>query len=96
MMAALLQRLQVDCLHTAGSTPQFLMSSASLANVEEFTSRLTGRPRMVVVAHDGAPKKEFTTFVVEANHREFIPELHVAITEGFDAAPPTGFAFVQS
>jgi len=95
-MAALLQRLQIDCIHTAGNPPQFLMSSASLANVGEFSRRLTGRSNIISISRDGSPKPEFTTFVVEANHREFIPSFHAALAKGFNGAPPTGLTFVQS
>ena len=95
-MASLMQRLQIDCLHTSGSTPQFLMSSASLANVDEFSQRLTGRTNAITVSTDGSPKPEFTTFVVEAAHRDFIPALHTEIARGFQGAPPAGLTFVQS
>jgi len=95
-MASLLTRLQVDCLHASGATPQFLMSSASLANVEDFTSSLTGQPDVVVISEDGSPKHEFTTFVIEADHRTFLPSLHTEIARGFEGAPPTGLTFVQS
>jgi DEAD/DEAH box helicase domain-containing protein len=82
-MAALLQRLQIDCLHTAG-------------NLGEFSRRLTGRSNIISISRDGSPKPEFTTFVVEANHREFIPSFHAALAKGFNGAPPTGLTFVQS
>ena len=95
-MASLMRRLQIDCLHASGSIPQFLMSSASLANVDEFTQRLTGRANTVTVSTDGSPKPEFTTFVVEATHRDFIPALHTEIARGFRGAPPAGLTFVQS
>ncbi|MHB0857636.1 MAG: DEAD/DEAH box helicase [Anaerolineae bacterium] len=57
-VANVLRRLLRIC-HFYGSYPQFICSSATIANPGELAAKLTGE-RVVVVAHNGAPRAERT------------------------------------
>jgi DEAD/DEAH box helicase domain-containing protein len=57
-LANVLRRLKRICAHY-GSTPQFIMASATIANPGELASRLTGEP-VEEVAESGAPVGEKT------------------------------------
>ena len=52
-IAFLIRRLQRICRYY-GSTPRFILSTATLANPLEFARNLTGQP-FVLVDHDGSP-----------------------------------------
>lgn len=52
-VANVMRRLNRICAHY-GSHPQFICSSATIANPVQLTERLTGR-KMTLVDHDGAP-----------------------------------------
>ena len=61
-LANVLRRLQRVCRHY-GSDPQFICSSATIANPRELAERLTGRP-FALVEKSGAPRGEkFFVFV---------------------------------
>ncbi len=61
-LANVLRRLQRVCRHY-GSDPQFICSSATIANPRELAERLTGRP-FALVDRNGAPRGEkFFLFV---------------------------------
>ncbi|WP_292424327.1 DEAD/DEAH box helicase [Methanoregula sp.] len=51
---ALLIRRLLRVAHSYGSDPQFVLSTATLANPEEFAGRLVGRP-FILVDTDGSP-----------------------------------------
>lgn len=53
-LANVLRRLSRICNHY-GSQPQFICSSATIANPQEHAQRITGRP-MELVTNDGAPR----------------------------------------
>lgn len=53
-VALVFRRLQRICAHY-GSDPQFVLSSATIANPEEFGRKLVGRP-MVHISRDGSPR----------------------------------------
>jgi DEAD/DEAH box helicase domain-containing protein len=55
-LANVLRRLQRLCRHY-GATPQFICTSATIANPQELAERLTGQP-MDLVAESGAPAGE--------------------------------------
>ncbi|HXU91708.1 MAG TPA: DEAD/DEAH box helicase [Methylomirabilota bacterium] len=57
-LANVLRRLRRICAHY-GSTPQFIMASATIANPGELASRLTGHP-VHELAESGAPRGEKT------------------------------------
>jgi DEAD/DEAH box helicase domain-containing protein len=57
-LANVLRRLKRICAHY-GSTPQFVMASATIANPGELASRLTGEP-VTAVTESGAPAGEKT------------------------------------
>src|SRR6058998_159465 len=57
-LANVLRRLKRICAHY-GSTPQFIMASATIANPGELASRLTGQP-VEEVTESGAPTGEKT------------------------------------
>jgi len=61
-IALLLRRLMRVC-HFYGSSPQFILSTATLANPLEFAGKLTGLP-FDLVAEDGSPhgRKHFVLF----------------------------------
>ncbi|PKL69420.1 MAG: DEAD/DEAH box helicase [Methanomicrobiales archaeon HGW-Methanomicrobiales-1] len=61
-IAMLIRRLSRLCLHY-GSRPQFIMSTATLANPEEFSSRLTGHP-FELIDGNGSPhgRKHFVLY----------------------------------
>jgi DEAD/DEAH box helicase domain-containing protein len=60
-LANVLRRVKRICRHY-GSTPQFIMASATIANPKELAERLTGEP-VSEVSENGAPSAE-KTFVV--------------------------------
>ncbi len=60
-LANVLRRLKRICRHY-GSTPQFIMASATIANPKELAERLTGEP-VSEVSESGAPTGE-KTFIV--------------------------------
>ncbi len=60
-LANVLRRLKRICAHY-GSTPQFIMASATIANPKELAERLTGEP-VSEVSENGAPAAE-KTFIV--------------------------------
>lgn len=53
-VAQIFRRLQRICAHY-GSDPQFILSSATIANPEEFGEKLVGRP-VVHISRDGSPR----------------------------------------
>jgi DEAD/DEAH box helicase domain-containing protein len=55
-LANVIRRLKRICRHY-GSTPQFIMASATIANPRELAERLTGEP-VTEVAESGAPQGE--------------------------------------
>jgi DEAD/DEAH box helicase domain-containing protein len=57
-LSNVLRRLRRICAHY-GSTPQFIMASATIANPGELASRLTGEP-VEELAESGAPRGEKT------------------------------------
>jgi len=61
-IALLLRRFQRLCRHY-GTNPQFILSTATLANPQEFATRLTGR-LFEVIGEDGSPhpKKHFVLY----------------------------------
>jgi DEAD/DEAH box helicase domain-containing protein len=61
-IAMLIRRLSRLCLHY-GSRPQFILSTATLANPEEFSRRLTGHP-FELVERNGSPhgRKHFALY----------------------------------
>jgi DEAD/DEAH box helicase domain-containing protein len=61
-IAMLIRRLSRICLHY-GSRPQFILSTATLANPEEFSQRLTGHP-FELVEGNGSPhgRKHFVLY----------------------------------
>lgn len=61
-VAILLRRLRRICNHY-GSDPQFILSSATLANPEEFSSKLVGK-KFALIDKDGSPrgKKNFVLY----------------------------------
>lgn len=66
-VALVVRRLRRLCAHY-GSTPQFVISTATLANPVEFAERLTGVP-FDLIAHDGSPRgrKYFVLYNPYAN-----------------------------
>ena len=53
-VALVFRRLERICAHY-GSDPQFILSSATIANPEEFGGKLVGRP-VVHISRDGSPR----------------------------------------
>ncbi|MDO5851257.1 MAG: DEAD/DEAH box helicase [Methanobacteriaceae archaeon] len=88
-MALLIRRLKRICKYY-GSNPQFILSTATLANAQEFSEKLTGLP-FTIVDKDGSPagKKYFVfynPYVRETNvqsiHQETLDLFNTYITHG--------------